>query len=120
MQTYKFYTKKGERLAIFNNFDEIIVFRCSKHDQFSRKVARRAFIDYISNERGLPLSFHPEVFKVDINMSGKEFYEWCSQMYYQKKRYVLPASYDYLINKPKSININKHLIKISPFHKMSF
>lgn len=120
MQTYQFYTKKGERLAIFHNVNEIIVFRCSKHDQFSRKVARQAFIDYLSNDNGLPLSFHPEVFRTGSVMTGKEFYQWCEDNFYKRKEFLLPAMHEYLINKPRSVNINKQLVKISPFNKMGF
>ena len=98
MQTYKFYTRKGERLGIFlrrlgsddsslsSSSAQIEVYRCSKKDVFKKKVARDAF-------NGVPQAiekFHPETIPVDKNMTGREFYQWCVDHYCQKYYEVVP------------------------------
>ena len=84
MQTYKFYTKKGERLAIFlrntQTASQIEVYRCSRKDAFRKKTARDAF-------NGIPqegMTFHPEIFPMDKALTGKEFYQWCVDNYCQE------------------------------------
>ena len=43
--TYKYYTNKGERLAIFYNESkkEIEVIKCNKKDTFNKKVAKTLY-----------------------------------------------------------------------------
>jgi hypothetical protein len=53
--TYKFYTEKGERLAVFcryldYNKAEIFTLRCSINDFFSKKLARNVYKQFLKDQ----------------------------------------------------------------------
>jgi len=108
--TYKFYTHKGERLAIFgkDNGDgrlKIVMFKCSKKDQFSKQMARKAFVLY---NNGVDGEFHPERIDVVIgagNSARYEFIKFCFDNYYQKKSIALGCSEECLLNINKGVII---------------
>ena len=98
MQTYKFNTKKNERLAIFLNKDELVVFKCSLQDNFSKKVARAAFEEYLmSRTFGTECKFNPKVIKLERELSGKEFYIHCKENFRQIKTTPLPGKGKFFI-----------------------
>jgi hypothetical protein len=119
MQTYKFHTKKGERLAIFLHNGKVVIFRCSKDDQFSRKVARRAFYEY---EYGIGSEYHPEVIEAPEIKTGTDFFNWCKSRYYVKTKATLPAVHQYLVRPFATISPTKEriLTGVSPFTKMAY
>lgn len=98
MQTYKFYTKKNERLAIFLNEKELVVFKCSLQDNFSKKVAREAFAEYLRNKiEGTGCKYNPKVIPLEKELSGKEFYIHCKENFRQIKTSPLPGKGKFFI-----------------------
>lgn len=89
-RTYKFYTKKGERLAIFaipnkTQLEAIYVLRCSIKDQFSKQVAKEAFNKYLQNNKQNTKDFH--FHKVDlynIEATYSNFLNICKQYFHVK------------------------------------
>lgn len=85
--TYKFYTEKGDRMAIFAKEEDgvlkIVQFKCSRKDQFYKSKAREAFNCY--NE-GRPSSFHPQRFNFPIPenvTAGDWFFAYCNDNYFR-------------------------------------
>lgn len=85
--TYKYYDKKGRRLAVFCRFidadtAELITFVCSKEDQFKKAFAIEQYNKYVD---GLPLSSKPIVEKVEIQPEESEIkllIRYCREKYY--------------------------------------
>jgi hypothetical protein len=113
IQTYKFYTSKGERLGIFLDNDRIVVIRCSLKDQFCKKTARDLF--QISK---LGADYNPESYKFDHALTGKEFFQWCKDKFYIKTETKGECMITWLVNKAKTNQSSRIALKSSPYKKM--
>lgn len=119
MQTYKFYTRKGERLAAFlDNSGEkstIRIYRCSLEDQFNKKRIRT--VDFFNTEEGVTelngTYYHPEVIHFESKLSGKEFFQYLASRFFQIKE-----EYTRCINTILKRGTEKYLIKMQILQKM--
>lgn len=119
MQTYKFYTRKGERLAAFlDNSGEkstIRIYRCSLEDQFNKKKIRT--VDYFAQSKGSThldgVFYHPEVIQFENKLSGKEFFQYLASRFFQIKE-----EYTRCINTILKRGTEKYLIKMQILQKM--
>lgn len=89
IHTNVFYTKKGERLACFLDHTEdgnslISVYRCSLDDQFNKKQILAA---HLTKDP----SYHPVVYKFDVMLTNKQFFEFLEGQYYRKKEMFMKA-----------------------------
>jgi hypothetical protein len=120
MQTYKFYTKKGERLAAFlDNSGEkstIRIYRCSLEDQFNKKKIRA--VDHILTTEGRAIydrtSYHPEIINFQNKLSGKEFFQYLSSRFFQIK-----TEYARAVNTVLKRGTERHLINTHIACKLS-
>lgn len=92
--TYRYYTKKGERLAIFalpehGRIKSIYVLRCSTHDQFHKKIARDAFKSFIQNNKKHK-DYHFQEIPVDMEANYINFLTFCRKNYYLRVPQVAP------------------------------
>ena len=92
--TYRYYTKKGERLAIFalpNNgrITSIYVLKCSTHDQFHKKIARTAFREYMENNKQHK-DYHFQEIPVDMEANYISFLSFCRKNYYLRVPQLVP------------------------------
>ena len=89
-RTYKFYTKKGERLAIFalpnkTQLEAIYVLRCSSKDQFSKQVAKEAFSKYLQNNKQNTKDYHFHKVELhNIEPTYANFLNVCKQYFHVK------------------------------------
>lgn len=116
IRSFKFYTKKGERLGIFlrNNdggTSQIEVYRCSLADQFSKKVARQAFEETFKDTN---IHYSPTITKFPNQLTGKEFYAWCEDNYWKRRKVIEKAEYTYL---KKGDKVGK-VLGVKFLHKM--
>lgn len=119
MQTYKFYTKKGERLAAFlDNTGEkstISIYRCSLEDQFNKKKIRE--VDYFMTTLGTlkykEIAYHPEVINFENKLSGKEFFQYLASRFFQVK-----IEYARAVNTVLIRGTERHLIKTDIAYKI--
>jgi hypothetical protein len=91
LRTYKFYDAEGRRLAIFGklldaNSLEIYALTCSKHDQFSKKFAAKAYDSYFSFVEAT--IGRPDVVTIPISANDlpmDKFIHWCETVYFKRK-----------------------------------
>ena len=111
IHTFKFYTKKGERLGIFLNTNEekstIKVIKCSLDDQFCKKDARYAAL--WGHTRAGEI-VHPQIIEYDGILSNKEFFQFCKRIFCEMKTVTRLAQYTFLIGpeKTKILDIKEH------------
>lgn len=124
--TYKFHSKKGERLAIFYD-GKIHIYRCSLDDQFNKKFIRenfgkkveldsepKTFWEHLKTAFGWKkkTTLHPEI--IDLpGLSRQGFLEWCRKRYYLREEREQKAKYTYLKRGTEIRNI-----KVKPLRKM--
>lgn len=95
--TYAFYDKKGRRLSVFCRFlnaleAEIVTITCSKSDQFSKKISRAMYAEYISGE---PFTFKPTTKIVAIKLEEGEqttLINYCQANYYTFVQVEMPVT----------------------------
>ena len=100
--TYKFYTKKGDRLALFGQeWDgelKIVAIRCSRRDMFSKYSAKWAYSQWAC---GTKTKYHPTELSVNI-LNGETprhaFNRWCEDNYYRKQTVIVPYIADVISN----------------------
>lgn len=92
------FDEKGRRVAIFGTkylfksgktpiyHLRTYVYTCSKADQFSRKIAQKAF-NVGSNE------YHPLIEDTSIEYSRSNFNHYCHNNYYRLQEFVIPTSH---------------------------
>lgn len=121
MNTYNFYTKKGERLAAFllKHTDEgsvAYIYRCSLQDPFNKKAIRKAFMTSspLIQVKGKSEELHPEIIKFGKVLSNKEFYKYLSDRYYRKVPRLCASRATFLVQKNKQI-----LLDIAVSNKLS-
>lgn len=108
MQTYKFYSKKGERLAIFrrdftNGTCAIEVYRCSLSDRFTRRDAQLAIASGVTTNGE---KCKPTVYQFPKILSNKEFFTFCEQNFFVKKQQMCSAEVTKLVKGKKEIIID--------------
>lgn len=88
MNTYKFYTKKGERLASFLDGDTITLYKCSLEDQFCRKAIRTAhnLRQTAITIKGNTETLHPEIIKFDAPLDSASFFKYLHSRFYLKRQ----------------------------------
>ncbi len=87
--TYKYYDKKGRRLAVFCRYvspteAEIVTFTCSKEDKFVKKFAQKEYQAFI-NENYRELTTKPVTVSVQIKSEQRELQtliNYCNEHYY--------------------------------------
>lgn len=111
LRTYKFYTKKGQRLAVFGQvtpegYIKIFILTCSKDDQFSKKFALECYNNFIKDgktiyvdKEGNPQEFHPyqETIKVIDEKPKFTFIKYCKLNLYRKGLDTTTIYYDVFI-----------------------
>lgn len=87
MNTYKFYTKKGERLAAFLDDNTVTIYKCSLDDQFCRKAVRTAhhLRQPTITTKGVTETLHPEVITFDTPIDSKAFFTYLKARFYLKR-----------------------------------
>jgi hypothetical protein len=69
--TYKFFSKRGNRLSVFaRNKDagvELVIFKCSKREAFNKSLARSLYIEYTMGNKELEVINGKELAKYKVN-----------------------------------------------------
>lgn len=83
-KTYKFYTKKGERLSIYGIQNgeniEIITIPCSKNDQFIKKTGDSLF----KSIKETPGTLTKHDIKVIKGEDQRDFIRYCNSNFYKE------------------------------------
>lgn len=100
LKTYKFYDKRGRRLAIFGDQTgrttmNITIIPCSKQEvNFSKKVANQLYNDI---QEGKKVVHGFTTIEVDEQKPGQSFLKWCRENYYVEVTMVAEIIYPILI-----------------------
>lgn len=91
------YNERGDRMAIFGtvagDIINLVIFRCSVTDQFSKKRARKVFEEYRKgNTKVDDIQYHPStrMISVEEGRPKSSFQKFCHVNYY--KRNILQIS----------------------------
>ena len=109
LTTYKFYTEKGERLAVFcryldYNKAEIFALRCSANDFFSKKLARKVYAQFLKDQdikvelEGV--TYHPSISILEVQpekLLQNILINYCKKHFYKKCKVVYNLTIDALI-----------------------
>jgi hypothetical protein len=116
--TFKYYDKKGRRLAVFCRFispteAELFTLTCSEEDQFQRKYARQVYEAYLKGEDP-KFEFHkPLIEIIEIQPEQREvqtLIEYCESNYHFYA--TIPAEVTILTSRQEIITMATNFYKL--------
>jgi hypothetical protein len=112
--TYKYYTKRGDRAAIFAEIKgdnlEIVNIYCSHKDKFCKGTAKEAYLTF---KEGRESTFHPETISIPIQKwetARGAFFTYCEKRFYRKSKELVAI--DILRNGRKTVYLKTKLKKL--------
>ncbi len=101
--SYNNYDEKGNRLAVFGtkfpDVFRIFILKCSKSDQFSKKLAKKAYWAYMFSSSGKTIvdgkEYHPGIVDIIIPIGDSTSYalnQYCKGNFYRlvEREVILP------------------------------
>ncbi len=101
--TYKFYDGKLRRLSIFARSNgtqlEVFVLTCSKQDEFSKKLAREVYENYLNTGETTfdKMEYHPDIYILPINDNKPK---WSLIMHCREKYWRISKKFQFFERSP--------------------